>query len=83
MQDFKTPLRKFIEDNFMMGAQGAAFKDGDSFMKQHIIDSTGFLELIMFLEEQWGVIVDDDEMVPENLDSLDNLQGYLSRKVKA
>jgi acyl carrier protein len=83
MQDFKTPLRKFIEDNFMMGAHGADFKDGDSFMKQHIIDSTGFLELVMFLEEKWGVIVDDDEMVPENLDSLDNLQNYLSRKVAA
>jgi acyl carrier protein len=83
MQDFKTPLRKFIDDNFMMGAHGTEFKDADSFMKQHIIDSTGFLELVMFLEEKWGVIVDDDEMVPENLDSLENLQNYLSRKVKA
>ena len=83
MQDFKTPLRTFIEDNFLMGAQGAAFSDADSFMKKHIIDSTGFLELVMFLEETWGVTVDDDDMVPENLDSLDNLQGYLSRKVAA
>jgi acyl carrier protein len=81
MKDFKTPLRKFIEDNFLMGAQGAAFADSDSFMKKHIIDSTGFLELVLFLEETWGVTVDDDEMVPENLDSLDALQGYLARKV--
>jgi acyl carrier protein len=66
-----------------MGAQNAAFADGDSFMKKHIIDSTGFLELVMFLEESWGVTVDDDEMVPENLDSLNNLQEYLSRKVAA
>ena len=83
MQDFKTPLRKFIEDNFMMGAKGTAFTDGDSFMKKHVIDSTGFLELIMFLEDTWGVTVDDDEMVPENLDSLDALQAFLTRKVAA
>ena len=52
-------------------------------MRKHIIDSTGFLELVLFLEETWGVTVDDDEMVPENLDSLENLQGYLTRKVAA
>ncbi len=83
MQDFKTPLRKFIQDNFLMGSANAAFADGDSFMTKRIIDSTGFLELVMFLEESWGVTVADDEMVPENLDSLDALQGYLSRKLAA
>jgi acyl carrier protein len=81
MQDFKTPLRKFIEDNFMMGSNGPVFTDADSFMERRIIDSTGFLELVLFLEETWGVTVDDDDMVPENLDSLDHLQSYLSRKL--
>ena len=83
MQDYKSTLRKFIEDNFLMGSQDGSFADSDSFMKRRIIDSTGFLELVMFLEETWGVVVEDDEMVPENLDSLDNLQQYLSRKVAA
>ncbi|MBX7119740.1 MAG: acyl carrier protein [Gemmatimonadaceae bacterium] len=81
MQDFKTPLRSFIQDNFLMGATGTTFGDADSFMARRIIDSTGFLELVMFLEETWGVTVQDDEMVPENLDSLDALQGYLARKL--
>jgi acyl carrier protein len=81
MQDFKTPLRQFIDDNFIMGSNGPTFTDGDSFMARRIIDSTGFLELVMFLEETWGLTVEDDEMVPENLDSLDALQGYLARKV--
>jgi acyl carrier protein len=80
MQDFKTPLRQFIDDNFIMGSKGPAFTDADSFMARRIIDSTGFLELVMFLEETRGVTVEDDEMVPENLDSLDALQGYLTRK---
>ncbi len=46
----------------------------------HILDSTGFLELITFLEETFGIAVDDEEMVPENLDSLDNIDGYVARK---
>ncbi len=81
MFDYKTPLREFIQENFMLGAQGADFSDGDSFMRKHIIDSTGFLELVLFLEESWGVTVEDDELVPENLDSLDSLQDFLTRKV--
>jgi len=80
MTDYKTPLRKFIQDNFQMGSGAAAFSDADSFMTRRIIDSTGFLELVMFLEETWAVTVADDEMVPENLDSLEALQGYLTRK---
>lgn len=83
MQDYKPQIRQFIEDNFLMGSQDTAFADTDSFMKRRIIDSTGFLELVMFLEETWGVVVEDDEMVPENLDSLEALQQYLSRKVAA
>jgi acyl carrier protein len=81
MQDFKTPLRRFIEENFIMGSSGPELSDTDSFMERHIIDSTGFLELVMFLEETWGVTVEDDDMIPENLDSLDALQGYLSRQL--
>ncbi len=81
MADYKVQLRKFIADNFMMGSTGTEFSDADSFMAKHIIDSTGFLELVLFLEETWGVTVEDDEMVPENLDSLENLQRYLERKV--
>lgn len=82
MQDFKARLRKFIEDNFVMGAGGEELSDSDSFMERHIIDSTGFLELVMYLEETWGVIVADDDMVPENLDSLDALESYLTRQLQ-
>jgi acyl carrier protein len=81
MRDYKADLRKFIEDNYIIGLNGPAFADSDSFMDRRIIDSTGFLELVMFLEETWGVVVADDEMIPENLDSLDHLQAYLSGKL--
>jgi acyl carrier protein len=83
MPDYKAQLRTFIEETFILGSSGPAFGDADSFMERRVIDSTGFLELVMYLEETWGVTVDDDEMIPENLDSLDHLQDYLTRKLGA
>lgn len=82
MQDYKTPLRQFIEDNFVMG-NGKSFGDADSLLKRHIIDSTGVVELVMFLEETWAVTVEDADIVPANLDSLDHLQAFLARKLGA
>jgi acyl carrier protein len=81
MRDVKGQLRQFIEGTFIIGPTDSAFADGDSFMDRRVIDSTGFLELILYLEETWGISVADDEIVPENLDSLDNLQAYLTRKL--
>lgn len=80
MDEVKSELRRFIEDNFIMGAGGIPLADGDSFLERHILDSTGFLELITHLEEAYGIKVGDQEMVPENLDSLDNIAQYLARK---
>ena len=54
-----------------------------SFLEEGILDSMGILEIIMFLEEQFGVTVAEDEMVPDNLDSIDNLLAYLERKRQA
>jgi acyl carrier protein len=83
MQDIKANVRGYILDNFVMGSGGATFKDADSFMANHIIDSTGFLELVSYLEETYGFAVEDDEMVPENLDSVDNIDAYVRRKTAA
>lgn len=79
--EFKARTRQFIDDNFLMGAGARRFADGDSFIEHHVIDSTGFLELITHLEEAWGITVEDEEMVPENLDSLDAIAAYLVRKL--
>ncbi|MBX3621414.1 MAG: acyl carrier protein [Rhizobacter sp.] len=83
MQDIKTTVRGYIVDNFIMGSEGASFLDTDSFMERHLIDSTGFLELVTFLEETYGFTVEDDDMVPENLDSLNNIEAYVQRKLAA
>jgi acyl carrier protein len=79
MNDLKTQLRKFIVDNFMFGTDNG-FADGTSFLKEGIMDSTGALELITFLEETFGIAVEDEELLPENLDSIDNLCNYMNRK---
>ena len=65
-------LKQFVIENFLFGQQ-TDLRDDESFLESGIIDSTGVLELIMFLEEGFGIKVQDSELVPENLDSL--LQG--------
>jgi acyl carrier protein len=79
--DTKAQVRAFINENFIMGAKTVAFSDTDSFMDRHLIDSTGFLELVTWLEETFGIRVEDAEMVPENLDSLDAVDAYVARKL--
>jgi acyl carrier protein len=81
--DIKTmrqEIRQFILEAFLFGDESDPFTDSDSFMQKGIIDSTGVLELTTFLEEKYGVTVEDEEMVPENLDSIDNLVKFLERK---
>lgn len=80
MEQIKAELRRYIEDNFIMGARSAVLQDGDSFLEHQVLDSTGFLELIAHLEEAYGVRVADNEMLPENLDSLDNIAQFLRTK---
>ncbi len=76
-------VRSYIRENFLLGSQEIAFGDADSLLDKHIVDSTGILELILYLEESFGVQVLDDEMVPENLDSLDAIAAFVARKQQA
>jgi acyl carrier protein len=73
-------LRNFILEAFLFGDESEAFEDTDSFMDKGIIDSTGVLELVSFLEEKYGIKVDDEEMVPANLDSIAHLTDFIGRK---
>ena len=79
MQDIIGEVRAFLKENFMLD-EAVKIEEGTSFMDNHILDSTGFIELITFIEERYGVTVGDEEMVPENFDSLRNIAGYLGRK---
>jgi len=73
-------VRDFVVATFLFG-DGDSLKEDTSFMEEGIIDSTGMLELIMFLEETFNIKIEDDELVPENLDNLQNIAGFVGRKV--
>jgi len=79
MSDIGKSLREFIKENFLFGADDA-FSDSDSLLEQGIIDSTGVLELIMHLESTYEISVEDSELLPENLDSIDNLKRFVAGK---
>jgi acyl carrier protein len=70
----------FIVDNFLFGNTAEAPAPAASFMETGLIDSTGVLELVAFVEEKYGFKVGDDELIPENLDSVANLAGFVVRK---
>lgn len=78
-EDIIAEVRDFLRQNFMLDAS-VAIEPATSFMESHILDSTGFIELIGFIEERYGVSVGDEEMVPENFDSLANIAAYVARK---
>lgn len=76
MSGLREQLRKFISDTFFVDD----FADGDSFLKNRIIDSTGMMEVVAYLEHELQVKVNDDELLPQNLDSIENLLAFIARK---
>ncbi len=77
--DIKQQVRAFITSNFYV-ADPATLADDASLLDQGIIDSTGVLEIIMFLENTFGFKVADSEMLPENLDSIESIAAYVVRR---
>jgi len=79
VSDSKQRVRDFIVENFLFGEEDD-LEDDTSFLEEGIINSTGVLELILFLEETFDIRIADDEVVPENLDSLVRIEAYLAGK---
>lgn len=75
-------VRGYILDNFLFTDDQSALSSEDSFMEKGLIDSTGIIEVIYFLEEEFNVQVESDEMIPENLDSVKNLVAFVEKKTK-
>jgi acyl carrier protein len=73
-------IRQFIVDNFLFGEVEKVPSNEESLLGQGIIDSTGVLEMVAFLENQYGIQVQEHELVAANLDSLNNLVAFVSRK---
>jgi len=81
MNDIKTQVRKYILDNFLMGGDPGKVADSTSFIEKGVIDSTGILELVSFIQETYKFHVEDAEMTPENLDSLEKIEKYVRGKL--
>ena len=79
--NIKNKLKSFITETFLVGNENEGLNDSDSFMQTGIIDSTGVLELASFIEQEYKFTIEDDEMTPGNLDSINNLVNFISRKI--
>jgi acyl carrier protein len=75
----KAEIRSFIVETFLFGEQDH-IEDDTPLLERHIVDSTGILEIVAFLEEKYGIRVEDRELVPENLNSVDNIERFLQAK---
>lgn len=73
-------IRDFIIENFLFGNRDAPLGNEDSLLQKGIIDSTGILEVVSFIEEKFMITVEDDDLVPQNLDSIRRLADFVMRK---
>jgi acyl carrier protein len=79
MEKLKQTIRSYVTDNFLFG-KDSGLDDNASLLEKGVIDSTGVLELVAFLEKQFAIKISDDELLPENLDSIVNMAAFLARK---
>jgi acyl carrier protein len=77
----KSEIRQFIVENFLYGKDDHTIGDDVSFLEKGIIDSTGILELVSFIEEKYNISVEDEELMPDNFDTLNNLSSFVSKKI--
>lgn len=78
--DVKDRIRDFILETVLAGSRSNGIADDASFMDNGIMDSTGILELVAFIQDEWEIEVRDNELVPDNFDSIAKLSSYISRK---
>ena len=80
--EIESAIRTFITDTFLFQG-GETLSDTASFLETGLIDSTGILEVVFFLEETFKIKVTDQDMLPENLDSVQRMTAYVQRKLAA
>ena len=76
----RAELRQFILENYLLTRHDPSLQDSDSLTARGILDSTGALELVLHLEKRYGVTVQDEELHPDNLDSIDRIAAFIERK---
>ncbi len=79
--EIRGKIRTFLVENFLVLDDATELDDGESLLEMGIIDSTGVLELVGFLEQTFGLGVQDQEVIPENFDTVDNVVTYVAGKL--
>lgn len=74
-------IRDFLQQNFLYDGDVATIGDDDSLLERGVVDSTGVLELVLFVEETYDTTVDAADLLPENFDSISSLAGYVARRL--
>lgn len=81
MQTIQEALRAYIAQNILFSPDGFTYTDNDSFLENGILDSTGVVEMVAFIEDHFQISVEDSEITPQNFDSISNLAAYISSKL--
>lgn len=81
MRSIQESLRDYIANNILFTPDGFAYADDDSFLENGILDSTGVVELVAFLEDNFKISVEDAEITPQNFDSISSLAAYIHDKL--
>ena len=79
----KDSIRTFIIDSFLFGDTSQVIADDMSLIDNNLVDSTGVLELVFFLESTFGISVKDTEVIPQNLDSIGAMAAFIESKRRA
>ena len=83
LMNIEEELKNFILENFIIDENPSQLDKNQSFLESGIIDSTGILELVSFIEEHYKITVEDEDLIPDNLDSLNNVVNFINKKLKA
>jgi acyl carrier protein len=81
LESIEKELREYIVETFLFGQGGEDLKNDDSLLEMGIVDSTGVLEIVAFLDEKWQLTVEDEELIPENFDSIGRLVAFIEKKM--
>lgn len=79
--EIEAQIRQYVAQNLLFSDNGFEYENDDSFLQEGIIDSVGVLELVLFVEETFGVNVNDQEITPDNFDSVNKLASYIRSKM--
>lgn len=78
--EIRDQIRRYIAENLLFTDNDFPYDDDSSFLKNGVVDSTGVMELVSYVEKEFGIVVQPQEVVPDNFDSVSNLARYIQRK---